>query len=309
MTSMHEGEQEVSAALVHALVTQQFPQWAELPLRRVPSDGTSNAMFRLGEDLVARLPLMEWAVSDVHKEQQWLPVLARQLPVAVPVPVAQGAPGLGYPWPWSVHRWVDGHSLPPFPEPLGEQFARDLAGFVRALRGVDTAGVPGASRGPLVQQEPFTRVQLGALRAQVTSGELSAAEVEVDVDLIEALWDEAVAAPVPTEQPVWVHGDLLPGNVLVRDGVLHGVIDWGALGVGVRHADLLGCWSLLTATERDTFREVLDVDEPTWLRGRAFALSVAVQALPYYWHSNAGMTGMALRVLGEVTADARRQRS
>ena len=139
---MHDDELEIDIALVRRLLASQLPQWAHLELVPVPSAGTDNALFRLGADMVARLPRIHWAVGAVEKERRWLPRLAPHLPMAIPVPIASGAPGEGYPWPWSVYRWIDGENAIESPIADHNQAARDLADFLRALRRLDSTGGP-----------------------------------------------------------------------------------------------------------------------------------------------------------------------
>ncbi|CAL9272149.1 hypothetical protein SUDANB5_00595 [Streptomyces sp. SudanB5_2050] len=282
--------------LVRRLVAGQFPRWGELPLERFPSGGTVNAMYRLGDDLVVRLPLVEGGAGDVAREREWLPRLAPLLPTAVPEVLGAGEPAEGYPWPWSVYRWLPGE-LPvagalTAPEPL----ARDLAGFVAALREVDLPHAPRAHRGgPLATLDAETRAALDALRALPEEG--------VDCDALTAVWEDALRAPDPDGPPVWLHADLMPGNLLVDGGRLSAVIDFGCLGTGDPACDLFPAWNLLPPSARKVFREALDVDDATWRRGRARTLSQALIALPYYRRTNPAMAGNARHVIRAVLAE------
>lgn len=296
---MHADEVPTDEALVRRLLAAQFPQWADLRVARVPSAGTDNALYRLGDQLVVRLPRIHWAVGDVAKEQRWLPALAPHLPVSIPEPVAMGGPGEGYPWPWAVVRWLEGDT--PNVDALAGRpahaasLADALAGFVVALQRIDPTGAPPASRGvPLAERDVETRAALGEVASWM------------DVDGAEAVWDDALAAPAWAGPAVWIHGDLLPGNLLCRDGRLAAVIDFGGMGVGDPAADMLAAWALFPRRARERFRLALGVDGDTWRRGRGWALSVALLQLPYYRHTNAPLAAGARQVLRAVLAEARR---
>jgi aminoglycoside phosphotransferase (APT) family kinase protein len=264
---MHADEVDTDPQLVRRLLAAQFPQWASLPVRPVPSAGTDNALYRLGPDLAVRLPRIDWAVGDVAKEQRWLPLLAGQLPLPVPAPVGAGRPGEGYPWPWSVYRWLPGEDAAGGRLRNLAETATDLAGFVTALHRIEAPrplDPAGSSRG-------------------VTDA-----------------WEAALAAPEWHGRPVWVHGDLTPGNLLVEEGRLSAVIDFGALNVGDPAVDLLPAWNLFPGPVREVYRAALGVDDATWERGRGWALSVALIALPYYRHTNPAITAGSQLVIDRV---------
>jgi aminoglycoside phosphotransferase (APT) family kinase protein len=290
-TKMHADELHTDADLVRRLLAAQFPEWAALPVERVPSSGTDNALYRLGSDMVVRLPRIGWAVAGVDREQEWPPRLAPQLPVAVPVPLAKGLPAEGYPWPWSVYRWLDGEN-PTVEHADSDSIAGELARFIEALHGIDPAGGPPSGRGvPLPTRDEPTRTAIAELEGMV------------DTDAATAAWDAALRAPAWSGPPVWIHGDLLPGNLLLRNGRLVAVIDWGCVGVGDPACDLIVAWGLFSSTTRSRFRGKLGVDDATWARGRGWALSVAVIALPYYQDTNPGLAATARHLIREVLAD------
>jgi aminoglycoside phosphotransferase (APT) family kinase protein len=265
----HADEVETDAALVRRLLKEQFPEWAELPLDPVSTSGTVNALFRLGDELVVRMPRNRpepW--RDLEHEITWLPRLAPLLPVAVPVPVARGRPAGGYPLEWAVFAWLPGENPVPGEEPLS--LADELARFVRALHAVELEGGPPSFRQSLARMDEFTRQNLVAL------------EGEIDTARAGALWEEALAVPEWPHPPVWIHGDLMAGNLLVEDGRLTAVIDWGGSGTGDPAVDLMMAWKVLTAEAMERLRETLGVDEDTWARGRGWALATALGAQPYY---------------------------
>ncbi|MFJ4776065.1 aminoglycoside phosphotransferase family protein [Streptomyces sp. NPDC088762] len=292
----HSGAHPVDDDLVRRLVARQFPRWAGLPVERFPSGGTVNAMYRLGDAMVVRLPLAQGGAPDVVREQEWLPRLAPLLPTPVPEVLGAGEPAEGYPWPWSVYRWQAGEN--PEAGALSEpvRLARDLAGFVARMRDITLPGAPAAYRGgPLASLDTPTRAAIEALRAIPEEG--------VDCDAVAAVWQDALRAPAWDGPPVWLHADLMPGNLLVRAGRLSSVIDFGCMGVGDPACDLFPAWNLLPADARKVFREALDVDDATWTRGRARTLSQALIALPHYRETNPAMARNARHVIRAVLAD------
>ena len=303
---MHADEVEVNVLLVTRLLAVQFPRWAGLPIAPVRSAGTDNALYRLGDDMAVRLPRTHWAVDDVAKEQRWLPRLAPHLPLAVPVPLVQGASGEGYPWPWSVYRWIEGEDAARgrIADPC--RAAAGLARFVAALQGVDPTGgpLPGAHnsyRGaPLSERDTPTRAALASLRELQEQGRM---QNPLDLGAAAAAWQAALQAPAWHGPPVWLHGDLLPGNLLLRQGRLCGVIDFGCLGVGEPAMDLTPAWTLFTGQAREVYRAALGVDDATWARGRGWALSFGLIALPYYHTTNPVLAGIYRHAIDQVLAD------
>jgi aminoglycoside phosphotransferase (APT) family kinase protein len=286
---MHPDEREIDDRLVHRLLKDQFPQWASLPIRRVEPSGTDNAVFRLGEDLAARLPRRDGPQSPGSKELDWLPKLAPMLPLEIPVPIAQGRPGNGYPWFWEIHAWVQGESVPVEQiDPM--QAARDLAQFVAALQQLDPTGAPRGRGIPLAERDEGVRYWLARFdRAHEVTPQ----------------WERALHAPAWAGPPVWAHGDLDARNWLVRDGRISGVIDWGVTGVGDPAVDVMVAWKLHSAAARDAFREALPTDDATWERARGWVLSQAVAILAYYTpESNPTLYREAEHWLNPVLTDA-----
>lgn len=300
---IHADEVETDGSLVVRLIAAQFPQWAGLPVRPVPSGGTDNALYRLGDELAVRLPRIHWAVGQVEKEQQWLPRLAPHLPLAIPVPLAVGQPDEGYPWSWSVCRWLDGENAAT--ERIRDlcEAATDLARFVVALQRIDTTG------GPPPGQHNFLRgVPLSARDAEARAAlsALSSLTDEVDSGAATEAWEAALRVPEWHDPPVWIHGDLQPGNLLAVRGRLSAVIDFGGLGIGDPACDLMVAWSLFSGKSRQVFRDALPVDDATWARGRGWALLIGLLALPYYLKTSPPMVRYARRLLTETLADYQR---
>ncbi len=256
---------EITPALVQALVAAQFPQWADLSVSHVELDGWDNATFRLGTDMSVRLPSGDAYTAQVDKEQRWLQVLAPQLPLPIPQPLAKGAPTQEFPRPWSVYRWLEGEYATTDRIADLNRFATDLARFLDALyhaRSVDgpPAGAHSHFRGgPLTTWDAQTRALLAALDGQI------------DGDTATAVWETALEAAFGGP-PVWVHGDVVATNLLVADGELSGVIDFGCSAVGDPACDVTIAWTLFHGESRRVFRDALDLDDATWERGRGWAL-------------------------------------
>ncbi|TJZ57563.1 aminoglycoside phosphotransferase family protein [Streptomyces piniterrae] len=293
---MHPGQHPIDDDLVRRLVAGQFPQWAGLMVKRLPSAGTVNAMYRLGDGMLVRLPLVKGGAGDISMEQEWLPRLAPRLPTAIPEVLGAGEPAEGYPWPWSVYRWLAGEN--PEVGALGEPvpLAEDLAGFVAAMWSVTLPGAPAAHRGgPLASLDASTRAAIEELRG--------IPEEAIDCDAVTLVWEDALRAPAWDAPPVWLHADLMPGNLLVDGGRLTSVIDFGCMGVGDPACDLFPAWNLLPAAAREVFREALGVDDATWNRGRGRTLSQALIALPYYRRTNPAMAHNARHVIRAVLGE------
>lgn len=255
----------IDVALVRNLLAAQFPEWAELSLGPVRPGGWDNRTFRLGDDMLVRLPSAEPYAGQVEKEQYWLPRLAAKLPVAIPSPLAFGRPGMGYPWNWSVYRWIEGEPATTATIDDMQTFGGSLAHFLSALHAVDASEGPAAGwhnfhRGGLLSTyDAETRQAIAKL------GGGSAAEAAI------AIWEVAIATTW-RKRPVWVHGDLAPGNLLVNDGRLRAVIDYGNLGVGDPACDLAVVWTFPGNQGRAVFNTALSLDAADWARGRGWAL-------------------------------------
>jgi aminoglycoside phosphotransferase (APT) family kinase protein len=291
---MHADEIETDVALVRRLLAGQFPQWADLPIDPVASYGTDHHIYRLGDHLAARLPRIGGATTQAAKEAEWLPKLAPHLPLALPVQLAMGHPAEGYPFDWSVYKWLPGESANGTIDDL-DQAAVDLGAFVNALRQVDATGAhprpPHGRGGPLAEHDEQVRRSIAALGDRI------------DGDATLRSWQESRGASAWDGAEVWVHGDLLPGNLLVVDGRLSAVIDFGGLNVGDPACDLQPAWNVFAGDSRLRFRAELAVDDASWLRGRGWALYQGVSALAYYWDTNPGMIRQASHALAQVLAE------
>ncbi len=289
---LHADEVDTDAALVQRLLAAQFPQWADLSVVPVHSTGTVNVIYRLGDDLCVRLPRIERYARSLDREMEWLPQLAPHLPLAIPEPLVRGEPGEGYPFPWAVYRWIEGETFATDRIAGMDEAAGDIARFIAALRRIDPAGAPLATRRePLAARDEVTRKAIASVAHLFDPGRLVAA------------WEASLAAPTWDETPGWIHGDLLPANLLVSGGKLTAVIDFGGAGIGDPACDLLPAWCLFTGTSRSVFRDALEVDEGTWLRGRGWALSIALLIIPYYPETNPAFVEMATGMVTQVLED------
>lgn len=296
ITGMHADEIDTDADLVRRLLQTQFPQWADLPIRRVRHFGTDHAIYRLGDDLSVRLPRIDWAQHQPDKEQRWLPVLAPHLPLAIPVPLAVGEPSDEYPYRWIVAPWLPGVDANPEHVTDRMQAARDLAAFLKTLRSIDATDGPRPSRSNFFRGVPLS------VRDERLRPSFAEWEGIVDVAALTAAWEHALAAPAYDGPGVWIHGDLMPGNLLAHDGRLSAVIDFGCLGVGDPASDLAIAWILFDGESRAEFRRAVDVDDATWARGRGWAL-MGSGALPYYRHTNPPQVARGRALIEAVLAE------
>ncbi|MFE0171629.1 aminoglycoside phosphotransferase family protein [Streptomyces sp. NPDC059002] len=295
----------IDTDLVRRLLAEQFPQWADLPVASVPLPGMDNATFRLGDDMSVRLPRYERWIGQVEREQRWLPWLAPQLPLTVSTPLGLGRPGQGYPFPWSVYRWLDGEAATT--EGLADpvRTATELAGFIGALQKIDATGGPApdlsnAFRGERVGTECASLAADSLVRAKIAK-----LDGIVDTDTVTAVWDAALAAPAWDRPPVWLHGDLATGNLLSVDGQLSAVIDFGTLAVGDPACDLIPTWMFLPASARDAFREAVDQNDATWARARGLALAGSLPVPDDPFFAIPARVTAALRHLEAVLEDFR----
>ena len=288
---MHADEVEVSALLVQQLVESQLPNLSDLDVCRIDSIGTVNAMFRLGSDLCVRLPINPGWADDLNRELLWLDHLRPHLPLSIPEPVATGDPGLGYPFRWAVYRWLEGSV---YSEELiadETESAKSLASFIRDLQRIDASGAPASGRPPLRELDAATRWAIEAI-----------GESDPDSPLTDA-WEISLATPAWDGVPVWRHCDLLPSNLLLDEGHLNAVIDFGSVGIGDPAADVIAAWTVFGSSGRAAFREQLDIDSTTWDRARGFALHQALLIIPYYSTSNPDFAAMARRAVREILSE------
>ncbi len=293
---MHADEVDTDVLLVRRLLAAQFPQWANLPIERVASAGTDNAIYRLGGNMAVRLPRRNSSTGQVDKEELWLPKLAPHLPLAIPIPLVKGMPGEGYHWRWSVVPWMAGENATA--DRIGDlcEAAADMAGFIKAMQRIDPSGGPRPGRHNFFRGVPLA-VRDPGIRAAIPEW-----DGVIDTGAVTSAWEAALRAPAWHGPPVWLHGDLSSGNLLVDRGRLSAVIDFGCLGVGDPACDLMIAWKLFSGESREVFRAGVAADDATWARGRGWAL-MGLGALPYYRDTNPAIVADARHAIDEVLAD------
>ncbi len=293
MSGMHEGEIQVSDEMVRGLVDRQFPEWASRALTRLPPLGTDNQLFRLGDDLLIRMPRIAWAADDPEREHTWLPRLAPHLGTQIPAPVALGRPGEGYPWHWTVVPWIEGET-PTAATFDPEEWAVSVGTFVCELRSAPGMDGPVKSEG--------RGAPLATLDEWVHTWTARADPAEVDPSAVLAVWRDALQAPLWEGEPVWFHGDLHEGNLLVRDGRLSAVIDWGAAGRGDPAIELNAMWGYLPASVAQLYRQTVGLDEAAYRRARGFALAPAISGWTYYKDTAPHLSALGLAAVKSLIA-------
>ena len=279
--TLHKDEIAVDEALVRSLLVAQRPEWADLPLMPAGA-GTDNTMYRLGDELLVRLPRTAENARSVLKEQVWLPRLAPRLSCPVPEPVHIGTPTDAFPLAWSVYRWIEGDEAAANTVEDWAAFGADLAAFVKELHGVDLMGARPEDgldwyrAGSLKPCDPWVSAGLDDCRTLVGT--------EHDIDALEQLWQAALALPERSAPHVWLHGDLKPSNVVVSAGRFHAVIDFGGLSIGFPDAEHSTIWDY-PAEARHAYWDSLNLDPETWARARAWSIAVAASGISYYWHT------------------------
>jgi len=291
-SKVHEDETDINIDIVRKLLQGQFPQWQDLPLKLIHPEGTDNVMYQLGDDKAIRLPRTSNSAINIEKECRWLPKLAPNLPIAVPTPLAVGKSTEMYPHPWAICQLLAGLN-PSQTNPIDELVAAvDLGHFVAAMQQIDSQKGPNCRRGlPLVSRDEETREAIQALSDLYDSKGL------LDI------WLSMLSIPRWKGKPIWIHGDLHAGNLLAQNKKITAIVDFGSSGVGDPASDLMVSWTLLTTDTRKVFRSIVEPDDATWDRGRAWAFTFGIVAYPYYRKSNPIFAEMAKRAIDEVLSD------
>lgn len=290
---MENKEIKIDLDLVTRLIKAQFPQWADLCIKPVKISGNDNRTFHLGDRMSIRLPSKECYVPQVEKEQFWLPKLKKMLPQPIPVPLAKGEPGEGYPWAWSICLWLEGQSVNQINVSNMNRFAIDLAVFLKALEKIDS------SQGPDAGKHNFYRGGLLKIYDDETRQTIEKLGSQIDAETVMEIWNQALQSKWK-RSPVWVHGDVAPSNLLVKDGKLCGVIDFGILGVGDPACDLSIAWTFFTDESREVFKQAMNLDEETWERGRAWALWKALITFQQYADDDCERAREAKFIIDEI---------
>ncbi|CDK30414.1 aminoglycoside phosphotransferase family protein [Candidatus Babela massiliensis] len=290
----------IDIMLVKQLVSSQFPRWKDLPISPVKVSGWDNRTFHLGKHMLVRMPSAEKYAIQVDKEHLWLPELAPFLPISIPVSLGLGKPEFGYPWNWSIYGWLEGETaVSGYIDNLCD-FASQLAQFLIALQSIDSYG------GPLPGPHNFYRGGSLEVYDTQTRQAISILKDKIDVNLAINVWGTALSISW-NKLPVWIHGDVSPGNLLVLNGKLSAVIDFGMMGVGDPACDLVIAWTFFKGESREIFRKVLQMDSGTWARGRAWALWKALIVASGLTSTNAVEAAQAWRVINEVFEEYKRE--
>ncbi|KEQ24860.1 aminoglycoside phosphotransferase family protein [Paenibacillus tyrfis] len=287
---------DINVSLVEQLVSAQFPQWSHLRVKPVDLSGWDNRTFRLGHEMSVRLPSAEGYAAQVEKEQQWLPRLAPHLPLPIPTPLAMGVPSNEYPWHWSIYGWIEGGNASFGSIDSHNDFADQLSQFISAMQKIDASGGP--QPGP---HNSYRGASVSVYDEQ-TRKAISMLDGKINTDAATEIWEAALKATrnIP---PVWVHGDVHPTNLLVKEGRLCAVIDFGCSAVGDPACDLTIAWTFFSGESRETFRAGLMVDDYTWHRARGWALWKALITLADHTNTNVSKIEEAQRTINEVISD------
>ncbi len=287
---------KIDVELVHQLINSQFPKWKDLSIEPVALSGWDNRTFHLGEKMLVRMPSSEQYVAQVEKEHKWLPKLAPLLPLEIPEPLAMGQPDAGYPWKWSVYRWIEGDVA--IPTNIADlcDFAKDLAHFLIAFQRIDSAGGPAAG--------PHSFYRGGSLKVydEQMRQAIDVLKDKIEGDIATEIWDRALNTHW-NDLPVWVHGDISAGNLLVQNGKLSAVIDFGQLAVGDPSCDLMIAWTLFEGESRDAFRSILSLDSDTWDRARAWTLWKAMVVAAGFTNPSNHESARCWHIIDQVLID------
>ncbi len=290
MLKLHADEFDIDLPLVQSLIAAQFPKWAHLLIKPVLSLGTDHALYSLGRDMVIRLPRIQSAASHIEKEHLYLSKISSLLPFSIPNPLAKGQPCEDYPCPWSIFNWLEGKNPEPGMIEQPDLLATDLARFINALHKIELPHAPKSNRWDLKGQDNEFCQSLKQL------------DDLIDTKAVAKIWQDSLKLAALKDR-ILIHGDLLPGNLLINNGRLSAVIDFGLFGLGDPAVDLIPAWTLLARSSRKVFREAIGVDDATWVRGRAWALSIGVIALPYYKKSHPVFADIAGYAIQQVVGD------
>lgn len=286
---MHKDELHIDINIAKQLIIEQFPQWQDLSINSIKAWGSDNVIYRLGQDMCIRLPRMSDDAKGIDKDARYLHLFASLLPLKIPEFIAMGSPNKDYPSKWGVYRWLKGKSADYEPLTNLNEAAITLAEFIVALQKIDIKEAPISSRDTsLLNRDQKTRAAIKALKETI------------DTAKVNNIWDQSLELPIYDKTPVWLHSDLHYGNLLIENGKLTAVIDFGMMGIGDPAADYIAAWSLFDFKSRLKFKEKLQIDEITFARARALALSIAVTIIPYYKDTNPSLTKVAKRIIKEI---------
>lgn len=300
-TQANSNQIVIDETLAHRLVATQFPQWKNLPIRAIIPGGWDNRTFRLGDKMLIRMPSTAEYAAQVEKEQHWLPRLTTALPFAIPIPLAMGESTEDYHWKWSIYGWLEGETVATAREINLNALASDLAQFLTALHRIDSTG------GPEAGEHSFYRGGALAIYDAQTRQAITALKSKLDADAVTEIWETALTTTW-NKSPVWIHGDISAGNLLVNNGALSAVIDFGQMAIGDPACDLAIAWTLFKDESRKVFRAKLDLDAGTWARGRAWTLWKSLIVAAGFTNPNNTEAAQSWRIIDDVLEDHRQRK-
>ena len=286
---------EITPALARNLIAGQFPEYAHLPITSVEKQGHDNRTYRLGNDMLIRMPTAESYALKVPKEQALLPQLAPHLTVHIPVPIQMGVPSKEYPYLFSLYKWLEGKSLNllVLDESSLEQLAFDLGKFLKELQSIKSVD------GPPPGQHNWWRGDHPSVYDKGTREQIAKLSSLIEEDKALNLWERACKTKW-NNLPVWIHGDFAVGNILLKEGRLSAIIDFGGMGLGDPACDLVIAWTFLKGKARHIFIKEMQLDEETWLRAKAWALWKATFELCQVKDQNIPEREVQKRIIKEV---------
>lgn len=290
---MNKNNPTINTMLIHKLIKAQFPMWEDLPIRQLIPGGLDNRTFRLGSDKLVRIPSAEHYAAQIQKEYYWLPKLASQLPLTIPTPLRMGEPGEGYPWRWSIYQWIEGETVADCTEINKTMLAVSLAKFLQALHKISLVG------GPTPGSHNFYRGGNLNIYDSETRNAIKIIKNDIDQCLVTEIWDKALSTAWHG-QPKWVHGDISAENLLIKDGKLNAVIDFGLIAVGDPACDLSITWTLFEEKNRALFKEMLALDDEIWARARAWTLWKALIIVAEISKTNTVETKRSRNIIHEL---------
>ena len=287
----------MNISIAENLIKQQFSPIENLSVKPAQATGSDNFIFRVGNDLLIRLPRHASSESQLKKEIKWLPLLSEVLPVSIPQIYFKGSPAPEFPFQWGIFKWIDGSIYDPLLFENTDHIVNTMVHFIHALWKADP------SNGPEYGEHNNFRGQPLAERDKQTTEAIKTLPHFYKQETLTSLWNTACTMNVWNKPYIWVHGDLHWGNILTKNDNLSGIIDFGSLGLGDPAVDVMCAWILFSPEKRRLFKQKINVDTPTWTRGMGWALSFAAIALPYYLPKKHILADIASFTLDNIMAD------
>ena len=292
MKVLHDEQIEITKEMVEILITEQFPEYKNLPISEFDSTGTVNSIFRLGDDYCIRLPILESYAASILRESKILPYLSKNLTIKIPQPIELGNPNSLYPFHWAIYNWIDGDCYDEKQITDKQVIVSELATFIKELQVIGLLeNAPRAGRGPLAELN------------LMTIDALTQSKDEIDYKMATKIWRRLINTTSWNQKPVWIHADLLKPNILTKENHISGIIDFGSAGIGDPAFDIIPAWTVFDANNRMLFREELGICDEVWDRACAYAFHQAALIIPYYRESNPSFVKQAINTINEIIID------